>query len=85
MPDGGDVQRAILPIPDQGATQPFIFSADEGVDVGCEFGTTVSPDAAVEDSTFTGGINWVELIVGHDDQSHRIDPADHISVLIARQ
>jgi arylsulfatase A-like enzyme len=68
-----------------GATQPFIFSADEGVDVGCEFGTTVVPGAAAADCTFTGGINWVELVVGGDDESHRIDPAHHVSVLMARQ
>jgi arylsulfatase A-like enzyme len=68
-----------------GATQPFIFSADEGVDVGCEFGTTVVPGAVAADCTFTGGINWVELVVGGDDQSHRIDPAHHVSVLMARQ
>ena len=68
-----------------GATQPFIFSADEGVDVGCELGTTVAPGASIADSTFTGAINWVELKVGDDDHSHQIDPADHISVLMARQ
>ena len=67
------------------ATQPFIFSADEGVDVGCETGTVVAPDGDIEDSEFTGEINWVELKVGSDDHSHEVDPADHISVLMARQ
>jgi arylsulfatase A-like enzyme len=68
-----------------GATQPFIFSADEGVDVGCETGTAVAPDTKAEDSTFTGDINWVELKVGDDDHSHQIDPDEHISILMARQ
>ena len=63
----------------------MFFSADEGVDVGCELGTTVAPGASIADSTFTGAINWVELKVGDDDHSHQIDPADHISVLMARQ
>ena len=66
-------------------TQPMIFSADEGLDVGCELGTAVAPDVRVEDSTFTGGINWVELKVGDDDHSHEIDPAEHITVLMSRQ
>jgi hypothetical protein len=34
-------------------TQPFIFSADEGVDVGCEKGTTVAPECDVKSSTST--------------------------------
>jgi arylsulfatase len=68
-----------------GATQPFIFSADEGVDVGCETGTAVVPGMTVADCTFTGEINWVELKVGGDDHTHLIDPADHVRVLMARQ
>jgi arylsulfatase len=67
------------------ATQPFVFSADEGLDVGCETGTAVAPGTAVADTPFTGAINWVELKVGDDDHTHLIDPDDHISVLMARQ
>jgi arylsulfatase A-like enzyme len=67
------------------ATQPFIFSADEGVDVGCETGTAVAPECDVERSAFTGQINWVELKVGGDDHSHLLDPEDHIHVLMGRQ
>ena len=68
-----------------GATQPFIFSADEGLDIGCETGTTVAPDYDVEGSVFTGQINWVELKVGQDDHTHLVDPEEHINVLMARQ
>ncbi len=53
------------------ATQPFIFSADEGVDVGHETGTAVAPGCTIENSTFTGDIHWVELKVGGDDHSHQ--------------
>jgi arylsulfatase A-like enzyme len=67
------------------ATQPFIFSADEGVDVGCEKGTTVAPELDVTSSAFTGQINWVELKVGEGDTSHQVDPEQHINVLMARQ
>ena len=67
-----------------GATQPFVFSADEGADVGCETGTTVAADLDVEASAFTGQINWVELKTGEDDHTHLLDPEDHIHVLMAR-
>jgi hypothetical protein len=68
-----------------GATQPFIFSADEGLDVGRETGTTVAAEYDVEGSAFTGQINWVELKLGQDDHTHMIDPEEHIQVLMARQ
>ena len=68
-----------------GATQPFIFSADEGLDIGRETGTAVAAECDVEGSVFTGQINWVELKVGDDDHSHLIDPEEHLQVLMARQ
>jgi hypothetical protein len=68
-----------------GATQPFIFSADEGLDIGRETGTAVAPECKVDGSVFTGQINWVELKVGDDDHSHLIDPEEHLQVLMARQ
>jgi arylsulfatase A-like enzyme len=68
-----------------GATQALIFSADEGVDVGCETGTAVAPECDVEGSAFTGQINWVELKIGQDDHTHLLDPEEHIQVLMARQ
>jgi hypothetical protein len=67
-----------------GATQPFIFSADEGLDIGRETGTAVAPDCQGE-SVFTGEINWVELKLGDDDHSHLIDPAEHVNILMSQQ
>jgi hypothetical protein len=67
------------------ATQPFVFSADEGLDIGRETGTAFAAECDVETSAFTGQINWVELKVGGDDHTHLIDPGEHISVLMARQ
>jgi arylsulfatase A-like enzyme len=67
------------------ATQPFIFSADEGLDVGCETGTAVAPECDTKNSAFTGTINWVELKLGEDDHSHLLDPEDHLSMLMGRQ
>ena len=68
-----------------GATQPFVFSADEGLDIARETGTTVAGEYDVEGSTFTGQINWVELKIGLDDHTHLVDPEEHIQVLMARQ
>jgi hypothetical protein len=67
-----------------GATQPFLFSADEGLDIGRETGTAVAPDCEGE-SVFTGEIKWVELKIGSDDHTHLIDPAEHINVLMSQQ
>jgi arylsulfatase A-like enzyme len=66
-------------------TQPFIFSSDEGLDIGCETRTAVAPECDVHSSEFSGEINWVELKVGEDDNGHLVDPEDYIKVLIARQ
>ena len=66
-------------------TQPLIFSADEGLDIGRENGTAVAPECDVKSSEFTGELNWVELKVGSDDQSHMVDPEDLIHVLMTRQ
>jgi hypothetical protein len=66
-------------------TQPFIFSGDEGLDIGLETGTTVAPDYGVEASEFTGEINWVQLKVGGDDHNHMVDPKELMHVLMTRQ
>jgi arylsulfatase len=36
------------------ATQAMVFSADETTGIGCESGTTVSPDATAHGSRFGG-------------------------------
>jgi hypothetical protein len=66
-------------------TQPFLFSGDEGLDIGRETGTVVAPECDVESSKFSGEINWVELKVGGDDHSHMVDPEQLIHVLMTRQ
>jgi arylsulfatase A-like enzyme len=67
------------------ATQPFIFSADEGLDVGRETGTAVAPDCDVPSSAFTGEINGIELRLGVDDHTHLLPPEDHLKVMMGRQ
>jgi arylsulfatase len=67
------------------ATQPMIFSATEGLDIGEDGGTPVQPGSSVEDSVFTGEIEWVELSVGEDDHSHMITTEDHVQMLMSKQ
>jgi hypothetical protein len=66
-------------------TQPTIFSADEGLDVGGETGTAVAPECDVKSSEFSGEIDWIELKVGDDDHSHMVDPEDLIHMVMTRQ
>ena len=47
-----------------GKTQPFIFSGDEGADVGLDEGTLVTEDYREGDNTFTGKIEKVTVEVG---------------------
>jgi arylsulfatase A-like enzyme len=49
--DGKQVAAAQIP-----KTQPFVFSADEGTDVGLDSETNVSPDYPQHDNAFTGKI-----------------------------
>ena len=68
-------------------TQGFIFSADETTDVGCETGTTVSPDYTAHTSKFKGRLNWVQIDLGKDaaDADHLISPEERVRVAMARQ
>ena len=49
--DGEKVAEAKIP-----KTQPFMFSGDEGTDVGLDSETNVSPDYRQQDNAFTGKI-----------------------------
>jgi arylsulfatase len=49
--DGAKVAEAQIP-----KTQPFVFSADEGTDVGLDAETNVSPEYKQHDNAFTGRI-----------------------------
>jgi arylsulfatase A-like enzyme len=67
------------------ATQPMVFSATEGLEIGRELGTPVFPRATIESTVFNGEIDWVELSIGEDDHTHLIDPEDHIQLLMSKQ
>ena len=54
--DGQKVAEGQIP-----KTQPFVYSADEGVDVGMDNETTVSSDYKQHDNKFTGKIKKVTV------------------------
>jgi arylsulfatase len=67
------------------ATLAMIFSADDGLDVGLDGGSAVSPDYAAGDNAFNGKVKGVLISIADDDNSHLVDPADAIRMAMARQ
>ena len=67
-------------------TVPFIFSADETLDIGKDDASPVTdeypPGAG---SAFTGGIEWVQIDIGEDDVSHMEEPEQTYHRIMARQ
>lgn len=57
-------------------TQPFVFSADEGVDVGMDAETAVSNDYKQGDNKFTGKILKVPI----DTKPSKLSAADEKAV-----
>jgi arylsulfatase len=68
-------------------TQPFAFSADETVDVGCEAGSPVSPDYGPRGNAFNGQVNWVEFDVDKAalDADHILTAEERFKVAMALQ
>lgn len=67
------------------ATLANVFSADDGMDVGKDGASAVSPDYKPGDNAFNGKVRGVQLALGDDDGKHVIDPADAIRIAMARQ
>ena len=67
-------------------TEPMIFSADETLDIGDEYGSPVTPDYPKE-KKFSGEVNWVEIDIGADaiDLDHLISPEERLKVAMAIQ
>jgi arylsulfatase len=66
-------------------TQPMIFSVDETMDIGCEYGTMITDDYTAGTSKFNGKINWVQLDQGLDDHDHLITPEERLHLAMSRQ
>jgi arylsulfatase A-like enzyme len=80
--DGKKVGEGKVP-----ATQPMIFSADDGCDVGVDTGAPVSPDYGSRGNEFTGKVKGVQLAIAKDAESldHLVSPEDAIRIAMARQ
>src|SRR5271169_2434503 len=70
-----------------GATEPMLFSADDGCDVGVDTGAPVSPDYGARGNHFNGVIKGVQLAIAEAAESsdHLISPEEAIRVAMARQ
>jgi arylsulfatase len=70
-----------------GATEPMLFSADDGCDVGVDTGAPVSPDYRSRGNEFTGRVKGVQLAIAEDAVSvdHLVEPEKAMAVAMSRQ
>jgi arylsulfatase len=67
-------------------TVPFVFSADETLDVGGDLAMPVTDDYPVgEKNKFKGTLNWVRIDLEEDDVSHLEPEEQKYRRIIARQ
>jgi arylsulfatase len=68
-------------------TEPFIYSADETLDIGVDDASSVSPDYTQKTSHFTGEVNWVEIDIDEaaEDTDHLITEEERYRVAMGRQ
>jgi arylsulfatase A-like enzyme len=69
------------------ATAAMIFSADDGLDVGCDTGAPVSEDYGAGDNAFNGRVRGVLLSIADAAESsdHLVKPEDAMRLAMARQ
>jgi hypothetical protein len=70
-----------------GAMAAFIFSADDGCDVGEDSGSPVSPDYGSRGNGFSGRVKGVQLAIADAAVSldHLVKPEDAVRVAMAMQ
>ncbi|MCH7790071.1 MAG: sulfatase-like hydrolase/transferase, partial [Acidobacteria bacterium] len=67
-------------------TVPFIFSADETMDVGCDTASPVTDDyPSGQENHFRGELAWVQIDIEDDDVSHLEPPEQTYNRILARQ
>jgi len=67
-------------------TVPFVFSADETMDIGKDTASPVTDEyGSGHDNVFTGRIEWVQIDIQDDDVSHLEDPEQTYHRILARQ
>jgi len=64
-------------------TEPFVFSADETLDIGFESGSCVTTDYS--SNRFNGEVNWVQIDVGEDanDLDHFLNHQQRLKIAMA--
>jgi hypothetical protein len=64
-------------------TEPFVFSADETLDIGFESGSSVTSDYS--SNRFIGEVNWVQIDVGEDanDLDHFLNHQERLKIAMA--
>ncbi|MBV8116643.1 MAG: sulfatase-like hydrolase/transferase, partial [Candidatus Eremiobacteraeota bacterium] len=63
----------------------MVYTADETSDVGRKFGTPISEDMPLAESTFTGTIKAIEINIGPADHDHLVKEEDVVAILMAHQ
>lgn len=69
------------------ATPPFVFSVDEGLDIGLETGAPVSSEYGATGNAFSGEVNRVliEVEAAAQDADHLIAPEERFKVAVMVQ
>jgi arylsulfatase len=72
---------------DIGATLAFIYSADDGCDIGEDSGAAVSPDYPSGDNRFNGQVKGVQLAIAEaaEEADHYVEPETAMSMAMSRQ
>ena len=72
---------------DIGATLAFVFSADDGCDVGEDSGAPVSSDYGAHGNAFNGEVIGVEIAIDDaaENAAHLVNPAEVVRIALARQ
>jgi arylsulfatase A-like enzyme len=80
--DGNKVGEGSIPM-----TQAFVFSGDDGCDVGEDAGAPVSPDYGSRGNAFNGTVKGVQLAIADaaENADHLVSPEDAIRIAMARQ
>jgi hypothetical protein len=63
--------------------EALLFSGDETLDVGNEYGSPVTTD--YDTRPFNGKVHRVEIDVGLEDHNHLIKPEDRLNLAMAIQ
>jgi arylsulfatase len=69
------------------ATAAFVFSADDGLDVGEDSGAPVSPDYGATGNEFNGRIRGIQLAIAEaaEQAEHLVSPEQALHIAMSRQ